>query len=864
MGLLSNQMIAGAAGAAGGGGITIYDYQISKSVRMNKVADNDGANFSKTFSGSPTSTKKGTFSIWVKRASVPSNETHAILVTGAGGGSSEQDIKFENNKLRLSGYSPSMDLTTTQVFRDISTWYHIVVAWDTTQGTSTNRVKAYVNGEQITSFSTSTYPSQDQVILWYSNTENRIGLQSWNDNNVYNGYMAETIGIDGTTYAASDFGETVNGVWVPKDASGLTFGNNGFYLNYASSGDLGNDVSGNNNDWTPNNLAPSDSMLDTPTFNSDSNGGNMCTWNPLDAKNMAAPTEGNLSVDFSGTNYNQIRGTMSIGNSGKWYMELYKSGTYATYPAWGICDQSQILTSSYTTPGYLAKAMAGIAWDFNASKVYKSLTYSESSSGTEIGATANVYTNTAQIVGMAIDLDNNKIFTHVNGTWDSGCGDPSSGGSGFDASGLSGVNNLVPVMLPSSYNSPNYVLVGGFGADSTFAGLTSAGSGTDVNGYGNFKYTVPTNYKAICQGNQSVAAEVDPAQTEDNFPQKLFSPKIWTGDGNSGRSITIDMAKKPSLSIIRQRNSGNNWNVWTQGYNNGDYDSFGEFNTSAWYANQGVSGPYTAAPTESALTLTGYGQVNASGQTYVNYKWVANGGTTSTNTTGSIDTTVEDPSGGFSVVTWTGTGGSVTLGHGLNAAPSMLICKPFTSGAALMDWTVFHKNMGTAGAFPADNSRMYLNSNGTYSVGSNLFVPSGNTSSVFEVNSNINPSSKDMVAFCFTNVEGYIAANNYTGNGSDDGTFIYMGFKPAWFMIKDTGNANNWIVYDSARETFNVMDKYLNPDTAGVEESGDLAKIDFLSNGVKMRTDHVAFNGSGRNYIYLAFAHNPFKYSLAR
>jgi hypothetical protein len=864
MGLLSNQMIAGAAGAAGGGS-TIYDYQIANSCRFNQSAT---AHMYHT-QGTPTNVDKCTISAWVKRGKMGNADS---MFTGSGiYGYDYSWFGFNTANEFYAFQDPNGPrLESNALFRDTSAWYHIVIANDTTQGTAANRNKIYINGVQYTDWGDyEIYSTQNQDMMINSSGRKIFvgsgGASEGNSWLPFDGYIAEYVFIDGTQYAATDFGETKNGVWIPKDPSGLTFGNNGCYLKFESSGDLGNDSSGNNNDFTISNVSPHDQMTDSPSFNSDSNGGNMCTWNPLDAKNMATPTEGNLSVDFSGTNYNQIRGTMSIGNSGKWYMELYKSGTYATYPAWGICDQSQILTSSYTTPGYLAKAMAGIAWDFNASKVYKSLTYSESSSGTEIGATANVYTNTAQIVGMAIDLDNNKIFTHVNGTWDSGCGDPSSGGSGFDASGLSGVNNLVPVMLPSSYNSPNYVLVGGFGADSTFAGLTSAGSGTDVNGYGNFKYTVPTNYKAICQGNQSVANEVDPAQTEDNFPQKLFSPKIWTGDGNSGRSITIDMAKKPSLSIIRQRNSGNNWNVWTQGYNNGDYDSFGEFNTSAWYANQGVSGPYTAAPTESALTLTGYGQVNASGQTYVNYKWVANGGTTSTNTTGSIDTTVEvDPSGGFSVVTWTGTGGSVTLGHGLNAAPSMLICKPFTSGAALMDWTVFHKNMGTAGAFPADNSRMYLNSNGTYSVGSNLFVPSGNTSSVFEVNSNINPSSKDMVAFCFTNVEGYIAANNYTGNGSDDGTFIYMGFKPAWFMIKDTGNANNWIVYDSARETFNVMDKYLNPDTAGVEESGDLAKIDFLSNGVKMRTDHVAFNGSGRNYIYLAFAHNPFKYSLAR
>ena len=860
MGVFQNNLMgAAAAAASGGGGITIYDYQIPKSVRMNKVSDSNGGNFSKTFSGSPTSTKKGTFSTWIKRASAPGNETHAILVTGAGGGSSEQDIKFENNKLRLSGYSPSMDLTTTQLFRDVSAWYHIVVAWDTTQGTSTNRVKLYVNGEQVTSFSTSTYPSQDQVILWYSNTENRIGLQSWNDNNVYNGYMAETIGIDGTTYAASDFGETVNGVWVPKDASGLTFGNNGFYLNYASSGDLGNDVSGNNNDWTANNISSSDQMLDSPTFNSDSNGGNMCTWNPLDAKNMAVPTEGNLSVDFSGSNYNQIRGTMSIGNSGKWYMELYKTNTYASYPAWGICDQNQKLTSSYTTPGYLAKAMAGIAWDFNASKVYKSLTYSESASGTEIGTTANVYTNTAQIVGMAIDLDNNKIFTHVDGTWDSGCGDPSSGGSGFDASGLSGVNNLVPVMLPSSYNSPNYVLVGGFGADSTFAGLTSAGSGTDVNGYGNFKYTVPTGYGAICQGNQSVVDEVDPAQTDDNFPSQLFDAQLWTGNGSSGRAITISGAEKPSLSVIKQRNSSNGWNVWTQGYNSGDYDSFGEFNSSgAWNANQGSSGPYTADPTASALTLTAYGQVNASSDTYLNYRWVANGGTTSTNATGSVNVTQEvDPSGGFSISSYSGAGGTGNIGHGLSSAATFVMIKQ-TNGTN--NWCVYAKGAQDSGALFA-----YLDTNSVFQSGS-IFGNTEPSSTLVYLgdNNEVNHSGRDYLAFCWANVEGYIKSGFYTGNANTDGPFVYTGFKPALVIVRYIGSGESWVVLDNERDGYNVTNKNVRLNSNTSESSGSTYDVDFLSNGFKPRTTWEGLNGSGYRIVYLAIAKNPFKYATAR
>ena len=843
MGLLSNQMIAGAAGAAGGGGSTIYDYQIAKSFRWD-------SGYLKWTPGSAGNRQTWTFSCWIKQSGTLANYQGEMALLNAGT-SGNQSTRFRmyyyEQQLRSSSADANYNVSSG-VYRDPSAWQHIV--WKLSGGTSYQ----YVNGVEVSTSSV----SGDVAIN--NNVEHVLGVYGGYETATrFKGYMAEVVFIDGTALDPTSFASEKNGVWIPDDVSGLTFGSQGYYLDFADASAPGNDVSGNNNDWTNVSLATHDQMLDTPTFNSSSNGGNFATWNFLSRTNPSLSygattfSEGDLA--FAGA----TGGTASTGStfsmqSGKWYAEIMQSGS----PAGGWPGLGLIYTNKMGTAQGTSNIQPQNGFTSYIELVSGNLYKFDASSGASYGSAFG----NGDICNIAVDIDAGKIWWGKNGSWFAS-GNPATGANAGDTFTAGTTLSL----WVAGYNG-NGTSILNAGQDGTFAGAKTAQGNSDNTGYGNFYYTpktIASGFLAMCSGNLPVAAEVDPAQTEDNFPQKLFSPKIWTGDGNSGRSITIDMAKKPSLSIIRQRNSGNNWNVWTQGYNNGDYDSFGEFNTSAWYANQGVSGPYTAAPTESALTLTGYGQVNASGQTYVNYKWVANGGTTSTNTTGSIDTTVEvDPSGGFSVVTWTGTGGSVTLGHGLNAAPSMLICKPFTSGAALMDWTVFHKNMGTAGAFPADNSRMYLNSNGTYSVGSNLFVPSGNTSSVFEVNSNINPSSKDMVAFCFTNVEGYIAANNYTGNGGDDGTFIYMGFKPAWFMIKDTGNANNWIVYDSARETFNVMDKYLNPDTAGVEESGDLAKIDFLSNGVKMRTDHVAFNGSGRNYIYLAFAHNPFKYSLAR
>ena len=759
------------------------------------------------------------------------------------------------------------------MYRDPSAWYHIVIAVDTTQGTADNRMKLYVNGELQTSFRNRTNPSLNYDFqVNGTSTQTQVGYGSYGGQ-YFNGYIAESVLIDGTQYAASDFGETVNGVWVPKDPSGLTFGTNGFYLNYASSGDLGNDVSGNNNDLTVSGVATHDSMLDSPTFNSDSNGGNMCTWNPLDAKNMAVPTEGNLSVDFSGTNYNQIRGNMSIGNSGKWYMELYKTNTYASYPAWGICDQNQELTSSYTTPGYLAKAMAGIAWDFNASKVYKSLTYSESASGTEIGTTANVYTNTAQIVGMAIDLDNNKIFTHVNGTWDSGCGDPSSGGSGFDASGLSGVNNLVPVVLPSSVNSPAYVLVGGFGADSTFGGLTSAGSGTDANGYGNFKYSVPTGYGAICQGNLPTADEVDPAQTDDDFPQKLFSATIWTGNNATGRAIT-GVGFQPDWIWFKARHYDSSHRLYdtSRGIaSNGGKRLF--TNTNAAENDQTSGQDISAIGTDGFTTGASsklYTNFDDNDAGHVAFSWRANGGTTSSNSSGSITSTVQvDPSGGFSIVTYTGAAGAWgtlgTVGHGLSAAPKAIFAK-IRSGTG--EWCCFFSDYGgaTIGGSNAASNKLQLNDNAVLYTNQSYadFGKVMPTSTVFTVNGNlINNSGSTVVAYCFTDIKGFCKVGTYSGNGNADGTFVYTGFSPAWVIIKGIDSNGEWTIYDTKRDPFNESDHILQADLNSAERT-DLDEIDILSNGFKCLSTGGRTNQSSKHYVYLAFAENPFQYATAR
>jgi hypothetical protein len=234
----------------------------------------------------------------------------------------------------------------------------------------------------------------------------------------------------------------------------------------------------------------------------------------------------------------------------------------------------------------------------------------------------------------------------------------------------------------------------------------------------------------------------------------------------------------------------------------------------------------------------------------------AGSGSTSSNTNGSITSTVSvNATAGFSIVTYTGTGANATVGHGLGVAPSMIILKPRN---AADNWPVWHSSF-------AVNEYVYLNltnAKASLSTFMNSTLPS---STVFSLGtwSNTNTNAQTMVAYCFAEVAGYSKFGSYTGNGSTDGVFVYLGFRARYLLIKETGNANSWEVYDTSRNTANVQTKRLFPNDSLAEATTD-PSLDILSNGFKCRAGNTGINRSGGTYIYAAFAENPFKISLAR
>ena len=261
-----------AAGAAG-----FYDYQIEQSVRFDSASS---SYLSATYSGAGNR-RTGTISCWFKRAGSLGVQ-QCLFNAHVNNGDQDQILQFNSSGSANVVNSLSIwwdgatygDLTTTQVFRDTNGWGHLMTAWDTTQSTASDRNKIYLNGTEITSLTTwngnsVNYPSQNYQFWWNGAYDHAIGRRTaYSGQHYFDGYLAEVISVDGTAYTPSQFGETKNGVWIPKDPSGTSFGTNGFHLKFENASDLGNDSSGNNNDFTSTNMGTDHQVLDSPTFGS--------------------------------------------------------------------------------------------------------------------------------------------------------------------------------------------------------------------------------------------------------------------------------------------------------------------------------------------------------------------------------------------------------------------------------------------------------------------------------------------------------------------------------------------------------------------------------------------------------------------
>jgi len=791
-----------------------YPYEIGQSLRFN---DDDTAYLSRAYSSSQTGTK-ATLSFWCKRSNLINemfwqardvNNSNSLRTYGY----------FESDRIRFycydSGGSLVLALITSQVFRDVSAWYHILVKLDTTQATASDRASIYVNGSKVTSFSTETYPSQNFAFRTVSSVYTDIGRNGGVSNELFDGYMADYYFIDGQALDPTSFGEFKSGVWIPKSYSG-SYGTNGFYLDFGNSGSLGADSSGNGNNWTPNNLAATDQVPDSPT-------NNFATLNPL--KNYANTlSNGNLDFVASNSTASIIFTTIGI-TSGKYYWECTQTA-FSTNSGLmiGVAKDNVLMT---TYPGGDANGWS--YWGYDGSKY-------NNASGSAYGDTFG----NNDVIGIAFDADAGTLTFYKNnvsqGTAFTGL---TSGpyfpafGDGFSTGGITASIN--------------------FGQDSSFAGTKTAQGNTDARGIGDFYYAPPAGYLALCTANLPDPA-IDPAQ--DDVPADYFNTVLYTGN-NSTQSIT-GVGFQPDWTWIKARNTSLMGHILTDAVR-GVGKTLISNATNAEDTNHEYG--YLSVFDSDGFTVTAGStnadRVNNSSYNYVSWNWLAGNGTSS-NTDGTITSTVSaNQKAGFSIVSYAGNGsGGSSVGHGLESKPEMYIIK---SRGGATSWVAHHKDIG--------NNVLFLDTTAASTANSNYFSSYPNASTIYlSTNTAVNALGGNYIAYCFHSVEGYSKFGSYTGNGSTDGPFVYTGFRPAFVLWKNIASGENWLILDTVRDDHNVADHLLYPNLSNAEVFINNGQgIDILSNGFKPKVAGGGWiNASGNTFIYMAFAEMPFKYANAR
>lgn len=767
------------------------NYGITKSLRFRNSAS---AYMDRTF-GTPTNNKIWTWSGWIKRGLIGTN-TQLIMNASISG--DEAAFRFTNDNFQIYFGNGGVNglLITTQVFRDPASFYHIVVAIDTTQATASNRVKIYSNGLQITSFSYEAYPVQN-----YNTSINAAGnnVISTNSSDALDGYLAEINFIDGQALTPSSFGSinTTTGVWQPAQYAG-TYGANGFYLKFTDNSalttttnvGLGKDFSGNGNYWRTVNISLTagityDSMTDVPTLTND-NTSNFAVMNPLVVVGTTTFQNANLYMTGNSSGTHSVAPSTIAVSSGKFYAEFRLIVAGDNYPQVGIVNSTVNLASTF-----LGGQSTGYSYASGALK------YNNGTS-TAYGATYAIN----DWIGVAYDATAGSLTFYKNGV-----------SQGVAFTGLSG----------SFY----------FAADAINNGQWAANFGQMP-----WAYSPPTNYIALNAYNLPNSTIVK--------GDKVMDATLYTGTGAS-LSVTNAGAFKPDLVWLKSRSAATS----------------SKLTDSVRGVTKAIVSSTTAAETTDTQGLTAFGTggftvgtdttYNNNTATYVGWQWQAGQGSSGSNTNGSITSTVSvNASAGFSVVTYTGTGANATVGHGLGVAPQFIIIKNRTG---TVSWAVYHSAQGAGGY-------LILNDGAAWISDATAFNSTAPTSSVFSIGvlANVNTNTNNHVAYCWTPIAGYSAFGIYAGNGAASGTFVYTGFRPKFILLKTTLAIDNWHTLDTSRSPYNVADKLLYTNSDASEQT--VTVMDIVSNGFKLRNASDG-NSSGNNYIYAAFASNPFKNSLA-
>ncbi len=805
MGIVNNAL-SGASGQSSG-------YNLTNSLRFRQSAN---AYLSRSPSVTTTTRTAWTWSGWVKLGQFVATVSYNTMFSSGTSAFNYMSVNFTNCTandqivINADGYQKYY---TNAVFRDPSAWYHVVVAFNS-NASAGSRIIVYINGVQQTTVVNNEISSGFSSPFGVTTNPMYVGRHGadagWSSFYYADFYLTEVNWIDGQALTPSSFGQTSTstGVWIPKKYTG-TYGTNGFYLpftNTASTSTLGNDFSGNGNNWTTNNISLTagstyDSMTDVPTLTSATTA-NYCVLNPLSNPNgpIFTLSNGNLNYSCSASAGNGAKmaviSTMAL-HTGKVYWEILATNTNGGY---GV--SSELTVSS----------VYGVAY----ANVYSST--QASTSGITYSGTTFTYT-TNDTLGFAWDGTALTLGCYKNGSLIG------------TFSGFSSTTVYFPQMQPATAS-----------ASTTF----SANFGQQP-----FAQTPPTGFLSLNTFNLPTPTIGATASTQAS---DYFNVVTWTGNGtSSGRSIT-GVGFQPDFVWGKARSVAYGHGLYDAVRGSGKLLVSNNTNSEATnflygYLSSFDSDGFTTTPGSSSNE--NWNQTNA---TYVAWNWKANGAG-STNTAGSITSTVSaNTTAGFSIVTWTGNNSSATIGHGLGVTPQMIIWMHRTNPGAYHHG-VYHASL------PSAAYALQLSTSLGQSSDNNWWNSTAPTPSVFTVGGyNI---SDTMVAYCFAEVAGYSKIGKYTGTGAGDsnGPFIYCGFRPAFIIIKADANGYNWAMMDSKRPGYNSISYRIMADVANEETTVGDPQIDFLSNGFKLRAGISNYAGT---VYYMAFAEHPFKYANAR
>ena len=796
---------------------------IERSVRC---MEDDNAYFSRT---STVAGDRRTFTLsgWFKFYQGEGNQDF-IFMCGDSPDNQLQLSREGNEKINFepkTGGSTDARFYTKNLFRDDDAWYHLVLKIDTTQSTASDRMALYINGTQAeydTDIVATTYPSQNLEFKWGQNGISYTIVRRTHSGYETNGDMqvADIHYVSGYAYDATAFGffDSQTGIWKPKKYTG-SYGSAGWHLEFKDNSNntattLGYDSSGNGNHFTPNNISVTgttgnDSLEDSPTNKFPT----FCPlYSQLQTGGTATYSYGNLKLNtvgqlgVSGQLYPFGFSSPEFAvTSGKWYMEFTnESDVTGSQTAIGIANVGLIDYESTSNP-YGAHAPTSF--------IYTSSGEIRTNNGNLTNQTSHTSGN---ILGVALDLDNMKLYFHKNGTYINS-GNPSTGANGYTVG-----------TLPTG-RTGGYI----FSAGSN--GVASIGIYCNF-GQRAFSHSIPTGFKKLNTLN------LPPNDDIILRPQRHFDTVLYTGNGSTQSVSGLEF--KPDFVWIKERSSTSESKMFdvVRGVQKA-------LSSSSSGAEENQSN-YLTSFHDHGFVVGNDGAVNENSQTYVAWCWKA-GGAAVTNNDGSITSSVSaNTDAGFSIGTFTGTGSNGSIGHGLGKVPAMIIAKSRTHTD---NWFIYHKFLG------ANAYIMLNNTNAADTNNSTVWQNVAPTSSVFYSSTGgYNDSGESIVFYCWAEIPGYSKFGTYKADGRTDGPYIHTGFRPAFIWLLKTSGENG-VIFDVKRDPLNYLglNGRLYASVSNAQGSGGTVDGDIHAHGFKLRNTTGEISTGSEQYIFMAFADQP-------